>query len=523
MLALETTLVPVKVLPAAPIRAVRYVRMSTEHQRYSTDNQADEIRRYADAHGMEIIRTFADDGKSGLNLEGRASLLRLLAAVQNGSADFNAILVYDVSRWGRFQDADESGYWEYVCKRAGVSIHYCAEPFANDGSMPSVIIKNLKRTMAGEYSRELSVKVFAGQCRLIELGYRQGGRAGFGLRRMLIDESHAPKGQLKLGQRKSLQTDRIVLVPGPDDELRIVREIYESFVNQRKTEAEIAADLNARGVATDYGRAWNRSTVRSILTNQKYIGSNVYNRRSFKLKQRHVVNPEPMWVRKDAAFPAIVSQSDFDAAAAIIEARDRKFSDEEMIDKLRDLLLKEGKLSGILIDEIEEMPPSNAYAYRFGSLRRAYTLVGYTPDRDYAYLEINRVLRQAHAEHVAQIIRKLKEIGASVEQDADTELLTINRDFTSALVLSRCQRTAAGGYRWLIRLEQSRNADLTIAARMTESNDSILDYYLLPGMDTLASKIRLAPENGLLLDIYRFENLNSLYRMSRRTRVGEAE
>jgi DNA invertase Pin-like site-specific DNA recombinase len=156
------------------IRAAQYVRMSTEHQRYSTDNQAQEIQKYADLHGMEIVRTFADDGKSGLNLEGRASLLRLLAEVQEGRADFTAILVYDVSRWGRFQDADESGYWEYVCKRGGVSIHYCAEQFRNDGSLPSVIIKNLKRTMAGEYSRELSVKVFAGQCRLIELGYRQG-------------------------------------------------------------------------------------------------------------------------------------------------------------------------------------------------------------------------------------------------------------------------------------------------------------------------------------------------------------
>jgi DNA invertase Pin-like site-specific DNA recombinase len=155
------------------IRVAQYVRMSTEHQRYSTQNQSDAIAKYAQERGMTIVRTFSDDGKSGLNLEGRAGLLRLLSEVQNGQADFNAILVYDISRWGRFQDADESGYWEYVCKRAGVAIHYCAEQFANDGSLPSVILKNLKRTMAGEYSRELSVKVFAGQCRLIELGYRQ--------------------------------------------------------------------------------------------------------------------------------------------------------------------------------------------------------------------------------------------------------------------------------------------------------------------------------------------------------------
>jgi len=46
----------------APIRAAQYVRMSTEHQQYSTENQADVIRDYAIARGIEIVRTYADDG-----------------------------------------------------------------------------------------------------------------------------------------------------------------------------------------------------------------------------------------------------------------------------------------------------------------------------------------------------------------------------------------------------------------------------------------------------------------------------
>src|SRR6185503_1975963 len=102
----------------------------------------------------------------------------------------------------RFQDADESAYYEYICKRANVKIHYCAEQFENDGSLSSSLIKTMKRTMAGEYSRELSVKVFAGQCRLIELGFRQGGNAGYGLRRQLIDRNGLPKGILTRGEHK---------------------------------------------------------------------------------------------------------------------------------------------------------------------------------------------------------------------------------------------------------------------------------------------------------------------------------
>jgi DNA invertase Pin-like site-specific DNA recombinase len=110
-------------------RAAEYVRMSTEHQQYSTENQAAKIREYAAQRNIEIVKTYADAGKSGLNIGGRLSLQTLIKDVESGSADFQIILVYDVSRWGRFQDADESAYYEYICKRAGIQVTYCAEQF----------------------------------------------------------------------------------------------------------------------------------------------------------------------------------------------------------------------------------------------------------------------------------------------------------------------------------------------------------------------------------------------------------
>ena len=92
-------------------RAAQYVRMSTEHQQYSTNNQADKIAEYAQRRNIEIVRTYADEGKSGLSLGGRASLQKLLSDVEAGLADFSLVLVFDVSRWGRFQDADEAAYY----------------------------------------------------------------------------------------------------------------------------------------------------------------------------------------------------------------------------------------------------------------------------------------------------------------------------------------------------------------------------------------------------------------------------
>ena len=182
----------------SPVRAAQYVRMSTDHQRYSTENQQASIAKYASQHGMEIVRTYADEGKSGLSLEGRDALKRLIHDVEVGSPDFGAVLVYDISRWGRFQDADESAYYEYLCRRSGIKVFYCTEPFENDGSPMATIMKSVKRAMAGEYSRELSNKVFQGQCRLIELGFRQGGAAGYGLRRMLLDEQRMPHSEVEL-------------------------------------------------------------------------------------------------------------------------------------------------------------------------------------------------------------------------------------------------------------------------------------------------------------------------------------
>ena len=148
------------------VPAAQYLRMSTEHQQYSFANQTTKIQQYADIKGFLIVRTYSDAARSGLVLKRRSGLLQLLHDVMSGTAPFKAILVYDVSRWGRFQDSDEAAHYEFLCKSAGIPVHYCAEAFPNDGTLLSSLSKALKRTMAAEYSRELGVKVLEGQKRL---------------------------------------------------------------------------------------------------------------------------------------------------------------------------------------------------------------------------------------------------------------------------------------------------------------------------------------------------------------------
>lgn len=508
--------------PAPKFRAVEYVRMSTEHQQYSTENQADKIREYAERRGIEIVRTYADAGKSGLRIDGRHSLQQLIKDVESGKADFTIILVYDVSRWGRFQDADESAYYEYICKRAGIQVAYCAEQFENDGSPVSTIVKGVKRAMAGEYSRELSAKVFAGQCRLIELGYRQGGPAGYGLRRMLIDQRGSIKSELTRGEHKSLQTDRVILMPGPDEEVQTVNQIYRWFIDEGIMEAEIAERLNSRSIKTDLDRDWTRATVHQVLTNEKYVGNNVYNRVSFKLKKHRVVNTPDMWIKKEHAFEAIVPSDVFFTAQGIIRARARRYTDDELIERLRQLYKNRGLLTSLIIDETDGMPSSSVYSFRFGGLIRAYERVGFTPDRDYRHIEVNRILRQMHPGIVAQTEAEIARVGGQVFRDPATDLLHVNREFTVSLVLARCTVPASGRNRWKIRFDTSLLPDITVAVRLDASNQAPLDYYLLPRLDFGHTRLSLADQNAVEFDSYRFDTLDYLYGMAERTRLRRA-
>src|ERR1700755_295565 len=127
-------------------RAAMYVRMSTEHQQYSIANQSDAIERYAADRNLTIVKRFVDSGRSGLTLSGRPGLRQLLLEIVSGKPEYSDVLVYDVSRWGRFQDTDESAYYEYTCKKANIRLHYCVEQFTNDGSPYSALLKALKRT-----------------------------------------------------------------------------------------------------------------------------------------------------------------------------------------------------------------------------------------------------------------------------------------------------------------------------------------------------------------------------------------
>jgi DNA invertase Pin-like site-specific DNA recombinase len=461
------------------LRAAQYMRMSTDLQRYSIANQAAAIAAYALEKQFTIVRTYLDEGRSGLTIKGRAGLIEMIDDVQSGRADFGHILVYDVSRWGRFQDVDESAYYEVICKHNGVKVAYCAEQFDNDGSFVSSMAKHMKRAMAAEWSRELSVKVHTGQCRIAGLGYRVGSPLTFGLRRELIDEDLNSKGHLKKGQHKSLKTDRVRLRPGSDKEAETVRRIFHLFVVEQQPDSKIARLLNRQKVANQHGRPWMAEMIHRILVNENYVGNLVHNRTSRRLGQKQVRNPDHLLVRRERIIDPIVAPKIFARAQKIMGDRYISISDEQMLVRLRITLAKKGGLTSSIINNTPGLPSTSSYIKHFGSLRKAFALIGYTSPRDCDWIDTREYWSKVLTEHATRMARVLGT--GSPQRDRQNGIrLPLNRRRTLTLLVARqLKRKPHHSEQWRV-CRRHLPPGLLAIARLDRTNKTIKDYVLMP-------------------------------------------
>ena len=504
------------------VRVAQYLRMSTDHQQYSLHNQSEYIKDYAEKNNMEIAYTYDDAGKSGVSIIGRHSLQQLLSDVEQKKIDIQAVLFYDVSRFGRFQNSDEAAYYSFLFERNGVDLIYCSEPIpTKDFPLESSVILNIKRSSAAYHSRNLSEKVFIGQANLIKLGYHQGGMAGYGLRRLLVDENGIAKEILGFRKRKSIQTDRVILIPGPKNEIKIVNSIYDLFIDDNMPEFIIAERLNEQNIPAENGTLWTRAKIHQILTNEKYIGNNIYNKTSSKLKSRLVKNPKNDWVRCDKAYKPIISKKKYNKAQEIIQLRSVHLTNEELLEKLKQKLESNGKLSGFIIDEDDTGPSSSVYRTRFGGLLRAYTLIGYKPEHDYSYIQINEALRSFYSGIIEDFKGEILKSNCYIDEYKYAPMLYINDEFLISVLITKCTHMKSGKLRWKVRFDNSQKADITIVIRMDSQNISPLDFYIIPKIENEYSKMWMTETNNIRLDLYRFDNLDKLLQIITRMKVRE--
>jgi DNA invertase Pin-like site-specific DNA recombinase len=479
------------------IPAAQYMRMSRDRQVYSIANQTDAIKDYAANRGFEIVQSYVDSGKSGLTVKRRKGLRTLIADVHSGVGAYRALLVYDVTRWGRFQDTDESAYYEFMLRQAGVAVHYCAEAFENDGRLVSSILKHLKRVQAADTSRELSEKVYAGQQRIARKGFYLGGRPSYGLRRVLVSPSGVVRQVLLPGDQKAIQSDRVLLMPGPDDELSVVRELFDSYTREAVSLRQLAERLNARGLPSPSGLKWRKDNVQTILTDMRYTGRMVWNRRRAGLSGPPRRNPPDDWIVGPELGWSIVSWETFRLAATRMTERTRApWNEIVMLDLLRQLLAKKGRLSGRLINSAPDLPDSKLYWKRFGGMAEAYSRVGYRQKRGMDHAGIRGRLRAVKHKVGEELVKALNRSGFI----ASYNLSSGRVEMTGLSIQIGCARHRARMNlppQWEWRCGVSEGASLAVVARADETNDSVADYFVITG----AIPLRLQRSDFNMTDI----------------------
>ncbi len=229
--------------------------------------------------------------------------------------------------------------------------------------------------MAAEFSRELSDKVLEGQKRLTRLGFRRGDTPGYGLRRLLVDENGRSKMVLQIGEQKHLQIDRVILVPGPSEEIEVVQTVFRWFAHNQVAPTHITRRLNGKRIPNPRGNSWTTNNVFKLVKSESYIGNLVFNRSTSKLSSKRRSNPCHMW-QGGRGFEPIIESNLFAAAQSIFADR-WTFTEGELLNYLTAALCVHGRLSSHIITTRKCGPSITVYYMRFGKLSNAFSAIGY--------------------------------------------------------------------------------------------------------------------------------------------------
>jgi DNA invertase Pin-like site-specific DNA recombinase len=429
--------------------------------------------------------------------------------VQSAQPDFSCIIVYDISRWGRFQDIDEAAYHEHTCRRAGIEVIYCAEAFANDSGPFAALMKSMKRVMAAEYSRELSEKVFSAQSRFIQMGFKQGGHAGFGLRRLALKADGTPRAILEYGEQKSSVTDRVVLVWGPDNEVQTVRRVCSLYLDEGLSQAHIARVLNNEDVPNEHGRPWTQNMVNCLLTNVKYCGALAYGRYTSKLSGLRKRNPLDKWIINQTAVDPIISPERFEAVQSELARRMHRYTAQELITLLQACYQRHRKVNAQVIAKDPQMPDPQVISRTFGSLIRAYDAAGLPRSPKYVFVD-TKIKQFPIRQRLFALVEMLAQnAGATTRQVLPAFTLLLNDRVRVRVEAAVMRRPQGASPDW--RVIRKSGIDFILTGRLDGETWEFLDYFLVPVRDMSTDIIYLRESKLERYSSWRFASLPEMF------------
>ncbi|MEW4451299.1 recombinase family protein [Bremerella sp. JC817] len=256
--------------------AVGYVRMSTDQQQDSPARQRKDIENLADRLGYRIVRWYQDHGLTGVESSKRKDFQKLMADAKNGS--FDAVLLSEQSRMSREDVFDAMVHWKQL-RDSGVRIITCQRGELDFSNLGGVITAIVDQYGAREESMRLADRVISGKRLAISRGQKQGGPP-FGYDRRILDE--AGKEVRRVGTIEKFRLPAqwsSQLVPTTDEKaVEAIQQMFHEAANGTGCGA-IARQLNRDGFRTMYGKRFNSTSVRRIITNPVYAGDIVSGKR----------------------------------------------------------------------------------------------------------------------------------------------------------------------------------------------------------------------------------------------------
>jgi len=460
----------------APL-AAQYIRMSTDKQALSPAVQTTAIAAYAAARGMQVVATYEDEGRSGVQLKNRPALLRLLHDV-TASHSFTTVLVYDVSRWGRFQDTDAAAYHEYHCRLHGAEVVYVAEMFGAEVNPITAMLKSMKRAMAAEYSRDLANKSRAGQHQVIARGFQMGPLPPLGYRRCSVSADGQRRVILEDGQRKFTATDRVKWVLAPQEEVELVQRICKLYARTRLSLNDIASLVSAEGWLDHRGRPMTRRGLARLVRNEVLVGNFVWGRRKYA---NSLIPHVPS--RGEGCVPRLIDDDTWAQVQRRTALIGTKHTDEQLLANLSKTLQASPLLTARDL-RAQGLPNAGTMRARLGSWTKCLERAGLDP------IEQRRTLLERAKRHVANgrefgraIAAKLREDGHTVAFDG--RLRVLNFSELKVRVRLLWPTPSKVGQVWSIRVERFRQrADFDLLVRMERLSRPV-DFFLVPPADVV--------------------------------------
>lgn len=255
-------------------KAVIYARYSSDRQREeSIEGQLRICEDYAKRNGMTILHVYADRALSGRSDQRPEFQMMIQAAA---TQTFDTVLVYKLNRFAR--NRYDSAKYKHKLKKYGVKVVSAMENIADDPS--GILLESVIEGMAEYYSAELAENVMRGMTENALEGKWPGGIVPLGYKldtehRLIIDEPAA----------------------------KTVRWIYQQYLDGKQP-ARIIRELNAAGCLTALGKPFRKNSLRTILKNERYIGTFIWN-----------------GIKKPNVIPAIIDSADWHKVQEIMKVK----------------------------------------------------------------------------------------------------------------------------------------------------------------------------------------------------------